>query len=712
MKPTRKLISCLLVVLFLLLACQVSGRATPVALNGSTANPFTLNGVIPTPGIPDSSTTAPSTESSTFVSQENGVTVHYPAGWTTHPPEQADGSLVTFISPDQSVQSEFFVFPAQPGDTAESVTSQMAESALQGFQNITTVSEAALVHAGASSTWSRLVTATSSGNRIKINFTTLIYGAREYFLLTHAPISNYDANAKDLNSLLNGINFQVPGVSGVNRKMALFLSGGESTNSRDYDPATEQDSGDKRIYSGLVSLDPNLNLTPDLAKSWTLSADGSVYTFHLRTNARFHDGRPVVAQDVIYSWERAATPATQSNTVLTYLGDILGVAEMHNGKANHISGLKAIDEHTLQVTIDTAKSYFLYKLTLPVAFVLDKKNVESGPQWFRTPNGTGPYKLTRWDSFKLMVYAANPDYYLGAPSIPQIAVQLYTGVGLNLYESGEIDMTAVSSFDTARVLDPADLLHADLRSGVSLCTEYVVFDVTKPPFDDVKVRQAFTLAFDRQKYIDVVKNGIDIPAKGLYPPSLPGYNKNLKSLPYDPKQARQFLAQSKFGGPQGLPPIVYTTQGFGNNIGAGVAAMVQMWEQNLGVKITIENLEPDKYLDMLYSGRHGQIFSSNWCADYPDPENFADLLFHSGAQQNIGNYSSPALDALLEQARGQQDVSKRIQLYQQAEQMIIQDAPALFLSHPVTYMLVKPYVKGFVLTPIDVPIERYLSLQH
>jgi oligopeptide transport system substrate-binding protein len=220
------------------------------------------------------------------------------------------------------------------------------------------------------------------------------------------------------------------------------------------------------------------------------------------------------------------------------------------------------------------------------------------------------------------------------------------------------------------------------------------------------------MAFDWQKYIDVVENGAGIPAKGLYPPALPGYNPNLQGLAYDPQQARQLLAQSKYGGPQGLPAIIYTAAGIGNTAGAGVAAMTQMWQQNLGVKITIENLEPNKYFDLLYSGQHGQIFSTNWCADYPDPENFADVLFHTGVQQNTGNYSNPALDAILDQARLEQDVSKRIQLYQQAEQMIVQDAPALFISHPISYMLVKSYVKGFVLTPIGIPLERYLSLEH
>jgi oligopeptide transport system substrate-binding protein len=685
MKPTGKLFACLSVMLVLLLACQVSGIATPAA---------------------------PGTQPDTYVNQENGVTFHYPSGWTTQAPAQGDQAVIVFVSPDQSIQSELYVSPLQSGDTAESVTGQMASSAMQGLTNVAILSDAALTRSDSATGWSRVVTATSNGNDIKINLTTLIYGPREYSLLTFGPVSSFNANSTEIIALASQMSFQAPVINGVNRNRALFLAGGESTNPRDYDPATEHDSGDKRIYSGLVSLDAKLHLVADLAGSWDISPDGTVYTFHLRPTARFQDGRAVVAQDVIYSWERAAAPATNSDTVLTYLGDIVGMADMHSGKAQHISGLKALDDHTLQVTIDAAKPYFLFKLTMPVAFVLDQKNVASGPNWYRTPNGTGPYKLSRWDSFKLMVYDANPYYYLGAPAIPQIVVELNTGIGIDMYESGEIDMTGVSSTDVARVLDPADPLHADLVSGVSMCTNYVTFDVSKPPFDDIKVRQAFSMAFDRQKFIDVVDNGVGIPADGLYPPSLPGFNPNLKGLPYDPKQAQLLLAQSKYGGPQGLPPIVFTSEGIGNTAGPDVAAMAQMWEQNLGVKITIENLEPDKFYDLLNSGQHGQIFLGGWCADYPDPENFADVLFHTGAQQNLGNYSNPALDAILDQARGEQDVTKRIQLYQQAEQIIVQDAPALFISHDVTYMLVKPYVKGYVLTPIDIPIERYLSLQH
>ncbi|MCC6498658.1 MAG: peptide ABC transporter substrate-binding protein [Anaerolineales bacterium] len=490
---------------------------------------------------------------------------------------------------------------------------------------------------------------------------------------------------------------------------ALVLAGGESTNPRDYDPATTYSSGDKLLFSGLVSFDPNLNLTPDLAENWDVSDDGTVYTFHLRQNAKFHNGRAVTAQDVVYSWERAVSPALASDTALTYLGDIVGVREMNAGQADHISGLTALDDHTLQVTIDAAKPYFLLKLTYPTSFVVDRENVESGEDWYRTPNGTGPYKLKEWKRFEVMVYEANADFYLGKPSIPYVVFQLYSGDSQRMYETGEVDITGVYSVD--RFTDPTEPLHNELLTGVSLCTGYVNFDSTRPPFDDVNVRKAFSMAFDRQKYVDVALDGQDLPAIGLYPPALPGFNINLKGLPYDPEQARQLLAESKYGGPEGLPPIVFTNGGIGTYISSDVAAMAEMWQQNLGVTITVENLEPNFYYQQIYAGNHGQLFSGGWCADYPDPENFADVLFHTGSSQNNGGYSNPQLDALLEQARVERDVTKRIAMYQQAEQMIVDDAAALFTSHSLSYQLVKPYVKGYVFTPIDIPIERYMWLE-
>jgi ABC-type transport system substrate-binding protein len=336
--------------------------------------------------------------------------------------------------------------------------------------------------------------------------------------------------------------------------------------------------------------------------------------------------------------------------------------------------------------------------------------VASGLDWVRHPNGTGPYRLLEWKKNQQIVYQANEHFYLGRPGIPYVVIDLYTGEGTALYETGKIDMAGVGLYAADRFLDPGEPLHKELYTGVDLCTDYVIFDTTRPPFDDLKVRQAFTMAFDRQKYVDVVLHGHALPALGPYPPGLPGFNTNLKGIPFNAGAARALLRDSKYGGASGLPAIVYTDSGFGSFVNPDVAAMAQMWKQNLGVGITIENIEPNYFLDQIYSGHHGQLFGGGWCADYPDPENFADILFHSGSEQNNGGYANAELDRILEQARVEQDVSNRIQLYQQAEQMIVNDAPVLFTAHSLSYTLVKPYVKGFVLTPIDISLARYLVL--
>jgi oligopeptide transport system substrate-binding protein len=658
---------------------------------------------------------APTQAPQVYNNPDYGVTITYPAGWSTEQNDQAGlrpvGAIIYIVSPGQKIRSVLFYEMLANNETLQDAAAQVRDSVLKDMQGTQILRDEGLALEDGSQAWITILTSTSPNSTdLKISLVTVLYGERLeglYTFMVFGPPQEYDAQQGAIEAMIASLHVETASLYGVPREQALVQLGGESTNPRNYDPATTPGSGDKMVFSGLVAFDPQLNLVPDLAATWEVK-DGVVYTFILRSDARFHDGRPVTSQDVIYSWERAADPTTASDTVLTYLGDIVGVKERQAGKAEAISGLKALDEHTLQVTIDAPKPYFLLKLTYAVAFVLDHANVESGTEWYRTPNGTGPYKLIRWDRFQVMVYERNEDYYLELPAIRYIVIQLYSGVGIRLYEAGEIDITGVSLYNVPRILDPQEPLHADLISGANMCTSYVTFDVSQPPFDDLKVRQAFTMAFDRQKYIDVVLRGASLPADGPFPPGLPGYNADLAGLPYDPERARQLLAESKYDGPEGLPPIVYTSSGFGSEAGSSISAMAQMWQQNLGITITVENLETNLYRDELHAGRHGQLFDTGWCADYPDPENFADALFHSDAQQNLGHYSNPELDDLLEQARVEQDVSHRIRLYQQAEQIIVNDAPVLFTVHSMSYVLVKPYIRGYVLTPIDVPLERYL----
>ena len=648
-------------------------------------------------------------ENGIYTNPEIGVAVRYPDRWFTAPPDPGSSVVQWFVAPGAEVVTGL-ITGAAGNDSLESISGQVRDAVLSGLTNTKVISDEA-TRANTYDAWTSVATAKRpDGSTLKISLTSILFGGQLYTTFTYGTPTDFDAHQAEVEQFIDGITLERPRLYGIPRDQALVLAGGESQNPRTYDPATTHGSGDKLVFSGLVSFDPQLNLVPDLASGWEVSPDGKTYTFYLRAEAKFHNGKPVTAQDVVYSWERAADPKTASDTVLTYLGDIVGVKEMRDGQADHISGLQVIDDHTLQVTIDAPKPYFLLKLTYPTAFVLDRANVESGSDWYRTPNGTGPYYLARWDSFKSILYERNPDYYLAEPQIPYVIVQLYTGYSLRLYEAGEIDVSGVGGNDLQRFTSPDEPMSKELLNGVSLCTGMIKFDVKQPPFDDPLVRQAFSLAFDRTQYIDIVDQSDALPAIGVLPPGLPGYNTDLQGLPYDPARARQLLAQSKYGSVDQLPPIVFTTGGNGSNIGSSVAALAQMWQQNLGITITVENLDPNKYSDLIQAGVHGQIFGGGWCADYPDPENFLDVLFHTDAEQNDGHYSNPEVDKLLEAARVELDVNKRLQLYQQAEQLIVNDAPAIFTEHGLSHVLVKPYLKGYVLTPIDIPLERYLSI--
>ena len=208
-----------------------------------------------------------------------------------------------------------------------------------------------------------------------------------------------------------------------------------------------------QIFSGLVRLDDNLEPAPDIAERWEISNDGRTYTFYLRHDVKFQDGRPMKAEDVKFSWQRAADPATGSLTAATYLGDIVGVKEVLAGNTKEISGVKVIDEYTLQVTIDAPKSYFLSKLTYPTAFVVDKDNVGAGGEWWRSPNGTGPFKLKEWTEGSQLVLERNNLYYGKVASVDSVVFHLLAGFPMDLYETGQIDVAGVSLDYIDRVTD-------------------------------------------------------------------------------------------------------------------------------------------------------------------------------------------------------------------------------------------------------------------
>ena len=491
----------------------------------------------------------------------------------------------------------------------------------------------------------------------------------------------------------------IPGCQGIGGE-ELTLYGSEPAT---LDPALCSDATSAsyivEIFSGLVTLNGDLEVVPDIAQSWEVSPDGTTYTFHLRPGVRFHDGKEVVASDFKYSLERAASPETSSPVAEAYLGDILGVKERLRGEAEEISGVRVIDDETLQITIDAPKAYFLSKLTHPVAFVVDGENVASGQDWTKNPNGTGPFKLREWRQAQRIVLERNEHFHNGVARVGRVTF-LLVGNPMMMYEEGEIDITPVWAANIDRVLDPTNPLSQELVIVPQLSTFYVGFNTTMPPFDDVKVRQAFCRAVDKDKIIEILEKNAVSPAAGILPPGMPGYDEGLEGLSYDVEEAQRLIAASSYR--EGLPPIVFSVVGEGGMVSPVDVAIAWMWQQNLGVEAEIEGVEWETYLDEL-RGQGFQVFETGWLADYPDPENFLDILFHSQSVENSTSYSNHEVDGLLEAARVESDFDARMEIYRQVEQTIVDDAPCLPLWFERDYLLVKPYVKGYSPAPMIIP---------
>lgn len=467
------------------------------------------------------------------------------------------------------------------------------------------------------------------------------------------------------------------------------------------------------IFGGLVALNTDLQLVPDLAERWDVSQDGRVYTFYLRPNAKFHNGKTVTAQDFAWSLQRAADPATGSPVADVYLNDIVGIKDVFDGKTKEISGVKVIDERTLQITIDAPKAYFLAKLTYPTAFVLDRENVEAGGRrWTDKPNGTGPFRLREYKIGERIVLERNPDYHREPAKVDSIVMNLAGGQAMAMYENDEIDITGVGLFDLERVQDPAEPLNKELVvAPPDFSISYIGFNTSMPPFDDVKFRRALNHAIDKELIAREVLSDLVTPAYGILPPGFPGYNTELRGLEYDPELAKRLLQESKYADPSTRPRIVITVPGTGGTIGLDLEVVIEMWKQVLGVQVEIQQVEWATYLQDLNQKRFQAFGGLGWEADYPDPQDFLDVLFHSESSINHGNYSNPEVDRILEQARVEPDIIKRVELYHQAEKMIVDDAawvPLWFTGEQ--YVLIKPYVKDYKVTPMIIPKLRQVQI--
>ena len=452
------------------------------------------------------------------------------------------------------------------------------------------------------------------------------------------------------------------------------------TNPTTMDPHKVQD-GDtidllQQVYEGLVGWSPDNKPVGYLAESWEVSPDGKTYTFKLKENAKFHNGRQVTADDVKWSFERSASPKLASPVSDSYLGGIQGFSDKFAGRSQDVSGVKVVDPSHVAITLTKADRNFLGKLTYLVASVVPKESFppEKELSDVKSAVGSGPFKLKSYQPNQLVVLEAFKEYHAGAPKIETIErlVLEDATTRLNKFRGGEVDLVMLERADVSSLeKDPElkPLVHYFPRPSIF----YVGMNqLMYPPFKDVRVRRAFAMAIDKDKIVNELLNGVNSVAYSIVPPNIPGGDrKDAKSFKYDPEGAKKLLAEAGHAGGKGLPALTMTFRDNRPDIKLVAEAVAGQIKANLGVDVKLQQMEWLAYLDK-FNKKQQTFYHMRWAADYADPQNFLSHMLATWGPENKLGYNSAVFDGFCREADANPDVEKVLPLYAQAEDTALQ----------------------------------------
>jgi oligopeptide transport system substrate-binding protein len=498
----------------------------------------------------------------------------------------------------------------------------------------------------------------------------------------------------------------------------------------------------KLIYEGLTKLDEKLNTVPGAAEKWEYNADQSEVTFTLRKNLKYSDGSPLNAKRFEYSIIRNINPET-AGEYGTITNEIAGAPEWQDNYAAAASesdeakkkaaqeaaakgeetvraSVQALDASgaackdyeqadclTLKVKMSKPAPYFHTVLGIWVGYPAKEENIsEGGENWWNSSKfhvGNGPYILSSLEPFVKGVFTPNANYWGGAPKVG-IEYQYITdsNVSFQAYKNNEFDIVALPAEDYAAVQADAALL-AEAKIYPGSCTTALQFRNFKAPFDDPKVRQAFSHAIDRERWVKDVLQGLGAPTQTWIPPGFPGYKEGETRFGYDAEKAKALIAESTYGSIDKLPPIVLTFGDTPRNRTRNEWLGARMQEVFPGLTVELKPVEPTAFTAAQKDRESElQMFLGGWCADYPDPQNWLSVYWKGTTTfANRIGYKSESFDALIDQADVEGDPAKRSDLYQQAQDQLLNDNPVMFFWNNVNAYMVKPWVKGIVTTPQD-----------
>lgn len=439
-------------------------------------------------------------------------------------------------------------------------------------------------------------------------------------------------------------------------------------------------------------------ILPGLAEKWDVSANGLVYTFYLRKGVKFHNGEILKADDVAFTFDRMLDPATKAlNT--DFLDMIAGAEDRMNGKAKTVSGIKVVDDTTIQLTLARPYAAFIANLATPAGSIYNRKaTLAAGTQFGLEPDktiGTGPFRFKDWIVNDSCTLVAFKDYFKGKPSMDEIVMQVVPDPNTQriMFETAKLD---VLDLDNARSQVPYFVESAKWKnqivSGPRVGIYYYAINQNIKPFEDVRVRKAMQLAIDRKTLLDKLFNGRGSLENGIFPRGLVGYNPALPAIPYDPKQAKELLA--KAGYPAGFEMEIAQVTDSPSTLKINEAVQAMLGQ--VGIKVKITQMDSAAYFATRRQGKL-PMYESDWSADFNDPDNFIYTFFsEKNTVARSYNYKNQPVMDRVEEARVMVDQTKRLKLYQDLEKTIVhEDAawiPLFSLDH---LFVVQPWVKNF-----------------
>lgn len=467
------------------------------------------------------------------------------------------------------------------------------------------------------------------------------------------------------------------------------------------DPALGPDSNSAvavgMIYSGLARFDKNLNVVPDQA-TWTISPDRKVYTFTLKAGLAFSDGTPVTAQTYVYTLTRALLPAlSNQGPANLFLGNIVGAAAVSNGKTTVLTGVKALNDTTLQITLTQPTEYFLQVIASSISFALNQKVIEQYGQtdWVNhaagSALGTGPFMVKEWQRNTKMVFVPNPHYYGAKTKLTEVDMFFVNdpSTAFKAYQARQYDFVwniVASDLKIARK-------QAGYTNQSQLESDMLFFDNTKAPFNNSAVRQAFAYAINKTILATAVFDGSVVAAPTIIPPGMPGYQAGYQGLSFNASKAKSLL-QSVYPDLSQVPLITFSYPD--SQVSPTLAqALQQMWQTALGIQVKLQPVELAAY-NSATNAHQIQFGFTQWSADFPDPYDWLALNLLSTANNNNGQWNNPQFDATIAQAESTSGQA-RLALYNQAEQIAVNNVGWLPIDHQTLSAVIPASVHGVTL---------------